>query len=114
MSSQAATAERPGLMADQRGAIMVMGLFMATMLIGAMWYMKGIGDAVVFRDRMQEAADHEVFSSAAVHARGMNLISVINLVMYARRCSAFPRRRSSFASQRGSSSGPSSVSMTRV
>lgn len=62
---------------------MVMGLFMATMLIGAMWFMKGIGDAVVFRDRMQEAADHEVFSSAAVHARGMNLISVINLVMYA-------------------------------
>ena len=82
MSSQAATAERPGLLADERGAIMVMGLFMATMLIGAMWYMKGVGDAVVFRDHMQESADHVVFSSAAVHARGMNLIAVINIVMY--------------------------------
>lgn len=82
--SHAATAERPqNLLDDQRGAIMIMGLFMATMIIGAMWYMKGIGDAIVFRDRMQESADHVVFSSAAVHARGMNLISVINLVMYA-------------------------------
>lgn len=83
MNSQAQTAERPnGIIADQRGAIMIMGLFMATMLIGAMWYMKGIGDAIVFRDRMQEGADHVVFSSAAVHARGMNLISIINIVMY--------------------------------
>jgi hypothetical protein len=77
------TADRPGLLEDQRGAVMIMGLFMATMLIGAMWYMKGIGDAIVFRDRMQEGADHVVFSSAAIHARGMNLISVINIVMYA-------------------------------
>ncbi len=83
MNSHSQTADRPnGLLADQRGAIMIMGLFMATMLIGAMWYMKGIGDAIVFRDRMQEGADHVVFSSAAVHARGMNLISIINIVMY--------------------------------
>lgn len=81
--SAVARNERPGLLQDQRGAIMIMGLFMATMLIGGMWYMKGIGDAIVFRDRMQEGADHVVFSSAAVHARGMNLISVINIVMYA-------------------------------
>lgn len=81
--AHAITAERPrNLLDDERGAIMIMGLFMATMIIGAMWYMKGIGDAIVFRDRMQEGADHVVFSSAAVHARGMNLISVTNLVMY--------------------------------
>ncbi|HRG95019.1 MAG TPA: hypothetical protein PLR99_02150 [Polyangiaceae bacterium] len=67
---------------DTRGAVMVMGLFMATFLIGAMWFMKGIGDAVVFKDRMQEAADHVAFTSAVVHARGMNIISVINIVMY--------------------------------
>lgn len=81
--AQAITADRPkNLLGDERGAIMIMGLFMATMIIGAMWYMKGIGDAIVFRDRMQESADHVVFSSAAVHARGMNLISIINIVMY--------------------------------
>ncbi|MBK6464534.1 MAG: hypothetical protein IPF92_26550 [Myxococcales bacterium] len=67
---------------DTRGAVMVMGLFMATFLIGAMWFMKGIGDAVVFKDRMQESADHVAFTSAVVHARGMNIISVINIVMY--------------------------------
>ncbi len=67
---------------DTRGAVMVMGLFMATFLIGAMWFMKGIGDAVVFKDRMQESADHVAFTSAVIHARGMNIISVINLVMY--------------------------------
>lgn len=73
---------RPSLLEDNRGAVMLIGLFMACFLVGSMWFMKGIGDAIVFKDRMQEGADHVVFSSAAVHARGMNLIAVINLVMY--------------------------------
>ncbi len=67
---------------DTRGAVMVMGLFMATFLIGSMWFMKGIGDAVVFKDRMQEAADHAVFTGAVVHARGMNVVAALNLIMY--------------------------------
>ena len=80
--SHAATAERPqNLLDDQRGAIMIMGLFMATMIIGAMWYMKGIGDAIVFRDRMQEAADNETYAAAVVHARGMNLVAALNVLM---------------------------------
>jgi hypothetical protein len=62
---------------------MMMGLFMATFLIGTLWYMMGIGDALILHDRMQEAADSVVFTSAAVHARGMNFIAAVNVLMLA-------------------------------
>ncbi len=71
------------LYADCRGAVMMMGLFMSTFLIGSLWYMIGIGDALITHDRLQEAADSVAFTSAAVHARGMNFIAAINLVMLA-------------------------------
>ena len=68
---------------DQRGAIMLMGLCMACFLIGSLWFLIGIGDAIVFRDNMQEVADHAVFTSAVLHAKGMNFISALNLIMLA-------------------------------
>jgi len=68
---------------NQSGAIMVMGLFMACFLVGALWYIIGIGDAIVFRDKMQEAADHGAFTSAVLHAKGMNFISACNLILFA-------------------------------
>jgi hypothetical protein len=66
---------------DNRGAVMLTGLFLAFFLVGALWYVIGIGDAIVFRNRMQEAADSAVFSSAAIHAKGMNFVSACNLIM---------------------------------
>ena len=42
---------------DTRGAVMMTGVFLAAVLIGALWFVIGIGDAIIFRDRMQEAAD---------------------------------------------------------
>ena len=66
---------------DNRGAVMLTGLFMAFFLVGTLWYVIGIGDAIIFRDRMQEATDSAVFSSAAVHAKGMNFISVCNILL---------------------------------
>ncbi|MDF2694151.1 MAG: hypothetical protein K0S65_2534 [Labilithrix sp.] len=72
---------RASLVEDQRGAVMLTGVFMACFLIGTLWFLMGIGDAVVFREKMQEAADHGAFSSAALHAKGMNFISLCNLVM---------------------------------
>lgn len=66
---------------DERGAIMVVGIFMCATVVGAMWYVAGIGDTLVFRERIQEAADAGAFSGAALHARGMNLIVLLNLVM---------------------------------
>jgi hypothetical protein len=69
------------LLHDDRGAVMVMGIFMCSCLVGALWYLAGIGDAILYRERMQEAADAVAFSDAALHARGMNLIVLVNLVM---------------------------------
>lgn len=71
----------PSLRRDEGGAVMVMGLFFALFLIAGMWSMKGLGDAVVFRHRMQEASDHEVYAAAVVHARGMNLVAAMNVLM---------------------------------
>ena len=74
---------RESLIADSRGAVMLIGLFMACFLIGSLWFIVGIGDAIVMRDTAQEAADAVAFSAATVHARGMNFIAALNLVMLA-------------------------------
>jgi hypothetical protein len=73
----------PQVAADDRGAIMVMGIFMCTLLVGALWYIAGVGDALLFHERMQEAADSVAFSAAIIEARGMNIIVLINLIMAA-------------------------------
>jgi hypothetical protein len=77
------SAREPELCKDDRGAIMVMGIFMCLLLVGALWYIAGIGDALMFRERMQEAADSTAFSAAIIQARGMNIIVMINLIMAA-------------------------------
>lgn len=69
------------LRGDDRGAVLLTGLCMSCFLIGSLWFLMGIGDAIVFRDSMQEAADHGAFTSAVIHARGMNFIAACNLVL---------------------------------
>lgn len=71
------------LRGDERGAILVLGIFMCSCIVGALWYLAGIGSAIVYRERMQEAADAIAFSGAVLHARGMNLIVLINFIMAA-------------------------------
>jgi hypothetical protein len=66
---------------NNRGAIMVLGIFFACVMIGWMWMLVGLGDAMIWRDRSQEAADAISYSSAAIQAKGMNIISFINIVM---------------------------------
>lgn len=73
----------PGLFADQRGATMVMGVFIAVLLVGMIYYVWGIGDAIMYRERMQDASDTAAFSGAVIHARGMNMLALINVVMAA-------------------------------
>ena len=63
------------------GATMIIGTWMGLGLIGAIWYMLGVQDAVLRRDHAQEAADSIAFAGAVMHARGMNLIAAVNLVM---------------------------------
>lgn len=69
----------PLMVRDQRGAILVMGVFMAALLVGFLYYVKGIGEAIVYRERMQDAADTSVFAGAATHARGMNMEAMLNV-----------------------------------
>lgn len=68
---------------DERGAIMVLGLFMAIFATGCLYYVMGIGDAIAQRERMQDAADAAAFSAAVLHARGMNVIALVNMTMAA-------------------------------
>lgn len=68
---------------DQRGAVMVVAVFMAAFLTGALWYIIGIGDAILYRERMQDGADAVAFAAAVYHARGMNMIAMINIIMAA-------------------------------
>ncbi len=74
------TTER-NLARDASGAIMVTAVFMAAVLVGALWALVGIGDAVLYRESLQSSADAVAFTGAVYHARGMNLIALINLVM---------------------------------
>jgi len=66
---------------SEGGAVMVMGVFMCACLAGMLWYVIGIGDAILYRERLQEGSDAVAFSAATLHARGMNLIVLINLLM---------------------------------
>jgi hypothetical protein len=82
MREASSTADtRASLVSDTRGAVMMTGLFLSFFLVGALWFVLGIGDTIVFRNRMQEAADHAAFTSAALHAKGMNFIAAVNLIM---------------------------------
>lgn len=72
-----------GIKRDERGAIMVVAAFMAAFLVGALWYVAGVGNAALFRESMQSGADAGAFAAAVFHARGMNIIAMINLIMAA-------------------------------
>lgn len=75
--------ERASLYRDQRGATMVMGIFMACLLVGMLYYVMGIGETIMYRERMQDASDSGAFAAAVMHARGMNILALLNMVMAA-------------------------------
>lgn len=73
--------QKRSLKQDTSGAIMIMGLFMAVFLVGLLYYILGIAEAVVHREAMQDASDAVSFAGAAMNARGMNLIVLLNIIM---------------------------------
>lgn len=81
MSTEATEAR--GFLDDRRGAILMAAVFMAVFLVGCLWYLVGIGDAAIYREKMTDGSDAVAFASAVYHARGMNLIAVLNLIMAA-------------------------------
>ncbi len=59
----------------------MLGIFMCACIVGMLWYLAGIGDAIMYRERMAAGADSVAFSGAVLHARGMNLIVLLNFAM---------------------------------
>jgi len=68
---------------NQSGATMVIGIFMAMLVVGMLYFVWGIGEAIVYRQMMQDAADSAAFGGAVISARGMNLIALLNVIMAA-------------------------------
>lgn len=68
---------------DERGAILIFGLLASTLLVGVLWWLMGMGEALAFHERGQEVADAAAFSTAVVEARALNTIVLLNLVMSA-------------------------------
>jgi len=66
---------------DTRGAILIVGIVFGVLLVGALWHVAGIGDAIAWRERAQDAADSAAFENAVWNARGMNVLVAINIVM---------------------------------
>lgn len=56
-------------------------IVMGALLTGALFYVAAAGDAIIFRTQLQDAADTTAFTSAVWHAKGMNIIAVINILM---------------------------------
>jgi hypothetical protein len=74
---------QPSLHHDDRGAIVVAGLFMTTFVVGAAYYVAGLGDAMVTREVVQDAADSGAMTASVFQARGMNVLALVNLGMSA-------------------------------
>lgn len=69
------------LLRDERGAVYILGLVFGTLLFGVIWNIASVGDAIFWRERAQDVADAAAFDFAVWHARGMNMLSVLNLLM---------------------------------
>ena len=62
---------------------MLVALFFAVFAVGLLYYVVGIGQAILFRERMQAGTDAAALTGAVVHARAMNLTVLVNMLMAA-------------------------------
>lgn len=56
-------------------------IVMGALLTGMLFFVAAVGDAIIFRTQLQDAADTTAFTSAVWHARGMNIVALINILM---------------------------------
>lgn len=61
----------------------VMGIPLVFFMIGLLYFVIGLGEELVLRERIQDAADAGAITGAMVYARGMNLIALVNQLMAA-------------------------------
>ncbi len=62
---------------DERGVVTMLALPLAMVLVFAFWRLARVGQAVLERERVQDAADAAAFESAMLHARGMNALALL-------------------------------------
>lgn len=77
---------------DEKGAVLVVGLFAAPLLVGAIYYVVSVAEAIHQREALQVAADAGAMSTVVVEARAMNAIAVINWLMVAITTVTLPTR----------------------
>jgi len=68
---------------DERGGLLVIGILMGSLLVGGLWYLASVGDAILWREHAQDAADAAAFENAVWNARGMNTLVMLNMLMAA-------------------------------
>lgn len=68
---------------DDRGAVMLISVFFIIFGVSMLYMAIGAGETVLFREHLQDAADSAALSGAVTHARIMNVIVLINVVMAA-------------------------------
>lgn len=66
---------------DRRGAIAIVGIAAGAALAMGLWHLVRVGDAAIWRETVQNAADAGAFDNAVLQARGMNVLVFLNLVM---------------------------------
>lgn len=71
----------PTIVIHERGSVMTVALFMALFMVGMLYLILGLGDAVLYRRVMQDAADSGAFAASVMAAKGMNLHVLLNVVM---------------------------------
>ena len=63
--------------------MLAMGVPIALVLVGALWYMLEIGNGVLLSQSVRSAGDQAAYETAVWHARGMNVIACLNLLIAA-------------------------------
>ncbi len=71
------------LLRDEDGAVSLLGILLGMLLVGVLWNVISVGDALLWRENAQDAADAVAMEGAIWHARGMNVLVMLNLIMAA-------------------------------
>ncbi len=75
--SQARLAAR--LRRDEQGGILILGIILGVLLVAIVFHVATIGSAIMWRESTQDGADAVAYEGALWNARGMNIISQLNI-----------------------------------
>jgi hypothetical protein len=66
---------------DESGGLLLIGIVMGGLMVCALWYLASVGDAILWREHAQDAADAAAYENAIWNARGMNVLVMLNMLM---------------------------------